>query len=112
LGDELSTGTVIGLVQKQMDDFCELAKHEIVYPGLCYWQTNQWARAGDWYPVQTFRNPQPFYSLVVLKSASFETQEGTFVRDYVEIHSPDAENVYTEKIAHLGEMQHVTLPVH
>jgi len=112
LGDELSTGAVIGLVQKQMDAFCELATHEIVSPGLCYWQTNQWARAGDWYPVQTFKTAQPFYSLVVLKSATFETKEGTFMRDYVEIHSPDAENVYTEKIAHLGEMQHVTLPVH
>ena len=42
----------------------------------------------------------------------FETKGGVFVRDYVEIHSPDAENVYTEKIQSLGEMRHVTLPVY
>jgi hypothetical protein len=112
LRDALSTGTVIGLVQKQCTEVCEVASREFVSPGLCYWQTNQWVRAGDVLPIQTLREPQTFYSFVVLKTATFETKDGTFMRDYVEIHSPDAENVYTEKIKTLGEIRQVTLPVH
>jgi len=112
LRDTLSTGTVIGLVQKQCTEICELPTHEIVSPGLCYWHSNQWVRAGDVFPIETLAKPQSFYSLVVLKTATFETKGGIVVRDYVEIHSPDAENVYTEKIKTLGEMRHLTLPVH
>jgi hypothetical protein len=42
----------------------------------------------------------------------FETKGGTFVRDYVEIHSPEAEAVYTEKIGKLGELSARTLPAY
>lgn len=112
LGETLTTGTVIGLVKKQTRQFCELPTREFVSPGLCYWQTNQWVRAGDVLPIQDLQHPQTFYSLVVLKTATFETKHGAFLRDYVEIHSPDAEDVYTQKIKKLGEMRHVTLPVY
>lgn len=112
LGDELSTGKVIGLVKKYTKEYCELPSREFATPGLCYWQTNQWVRAGDVLPTQPLQYPQTFYSLVVMKTATFETKGGTFIRDYVEIHSPDAENVYTEKIAKLGETQRMLLPVY
>jgi hypothetical protein len=112
LGDRVSTGTVAGLIKKEVNEVCELPSREFVSPGLCYWQSNQWVRAGDGLPIQTLKNPQSFYSLVVFKTATFETKGGVFIRDYVEIHSPDAEDVYTEKIANLGEMRDVTLPVH
>lgn len=112
LGEELSTGKVIGLIKKQTIEFCELPSREFSTPGLCYWQTNQWIRAGDCLPIEHLQHPQTFYSLVVMKTATYETQAGTFIRDYVEIHSPDAENVYTEKIAQLGERQRMLLPVY
>ena len=112
LGDRVSTGTVAGLIKKEVHEVCELPSREFVSPGLCYWQSNQWVRAGDGLPIQALKRPQSFYSLVVLNTATFETKGGVFIRDYVEIHSPDAENVYTEKIAKLGEIRDVTLPVH
>ena len=100
LGEVISTGTVIGIIKKQTNEVCKLLQNEVVTPGLCYWQTNTntWIRAGDVFPIQQLRYPQTFYSLVVLKSASFETSTGTFIRDYVEIHSPEAEAVYARKI--------------
>lgn len=112
LGEELSTGTVVGLVKKQTNEVCQLPTKEFVSPGLCYWQGTQWVRVGDVLPVQSLEDSQTFYSLVVMKTATFETKSGTFVRDYVEIHSPDAEDAYTEKISTLGEFRHVTLPVY
>jgi len=112
LGDEVSTGKVIGIVKKLTTDFCELPSREFVTPGLCYWQTNGWVRAGDVLPIQSLQFPQTFYSLIVMKTAMFETKGGTFVRDYVEIHSPEAEAVYTEKIGKLGELSARTLPAY
>ena len=112
LGDELSTGKVIGCVKKVTEEFCQLPTKEFVSPGLCYWDTNQWVRAGDKLPIQKQNRPEIFYSLVVLQTAVFETKNGAFVRDYVEIHSPDAEDVYTEKIAKLGGFSARTLPVY
>jgi hypothetical protein len=98
LGDTLSTGKVIGIVQKQTQEFCRLPSGEAVTPGLLYWQSKEWTRAGDVIPIEALRYPQTFYSLIVLGSASFETQQGTFMRDYVEVHSPEAEQFYARKM--------------
>lgn len=112
LGDYLSTGKVVGLVKKETSEVCELPSRELVSPGLCYWQRNQWVRAGDVLPIKQTAHPEVFYSLVVMNTAMVETKNGTVLRDYVEIHSPDAEDIYTDKISNLGEFHHVTLPVY
>ena len=112
LGDQLTTGKVVGIVKKQIQDFCELPHHEFVTPGLTYWQKNQWVRAGDMVSIQQLSYPQTWYNLVVLGGACFETKKGTFLRDYVEVHSPDAEQFYTTKIKHLGESSIEMLPAY
>lgn len=112
LGDCVSTGTVVGIVQKQTHAFCELPLQQFVSPGLSYWQTYQWVRAGDVHPIQNLRHPQTFYNLVVLGGASFESHHGTFLRDYVEVHSPDAEQFYTTKVKALGETGKEMLPAY
>ena len=101
LGESLSTGKVIGVVKKQIQKYCEISLHECVSPGLAYWQKNQWVRAGDVLPIKSLYYPQTFYSLIVSKTASFETEKGTMMRDYVEIHSPEAEQFYAKKIESL-----------
>jgi hypothetical protein len=114
LGEEISTGRVIGVIQKEATEVCELPTKEHVTPGLSYWQTNtnQWVRAGDTLPIQTCVQSQIFYTLVVLNSASMETESGTYLRDYVEVHSPDAEQFYSAKVEHLGERSIEMLPAH
>jgi hypothetical protein len=104
LGDRVSTGKVIGIVKKQTQEFCILPTGEAVAPGVLYWQTKQWVRAGDVIPIETLRYPQTFYSLIVLGSASFETKKGTFLRDYVEVHSPEAEQFYARKMESLPSL--------
>lgn len=101
LGESLSTGKVIGIVKKQVTEYCSLSSTEHVTPGLCYWQTNQWVRAGDVLPIEFLNHPQTFYSVIVSGTASFETDKGTRMRDYVEIHSPEAEQFYAKKIESL-----------
>lgn len=98
LGDTLSTGKVIGIVKKETSEYCTLPSGEVVAPGLLYWQTKEWLRAGDVLSRDSFRSPQVFYSLIVLNSATIETKAGTFFRDYVEVHSPEAEQFYAKKI--------------
>ena len=97
LGDQLTTGRVIGLVQKQVDSECTLPSGDLCAPGLCYWTGHLWARAGDTCDVR--KNTQTMYSLVVSKTASFETTKGTYGRDYVEVHSPEAEHFYATAVA-------------
>lgn len=98
LGEQLSTGKVIGVVSKESTSSCQTPLGDTVAPGLVYWETNQWIRAGDVCKEVYLETSQTFYSLVVLKSATFETGNGLFMRDYVEVHSPDAEQFYTKKI--------------
>jgi hypothetical protein len=98
LGESLSTGRVVGIIQKQVDCVCELSLKESVAPGLCYWDKTQWVRAGDTLPSQQLEESQIYYSLVVLGTASFETENHTVMRDYVEVHSPDSEQFYASKV--------------
>jgi hypothetical protein len=98
LGEDVSTGRVIGIVNKQTSEVCQTPQNEFVSPGLCFWKKTEWVRAGDVLPIQTLLDPQTGCNLIVLNTASFETQNGTFVRDYVEVHSPDAEQFYAKKI--------------
>jgi hypothetical protein len=98
LGDKVSTGKVIGIVKKETDEYCSLPSGEVVAPGLLYWQTKEWIRAGDVLSRKSLSSPQIFYNLIVLNSATIETTSGTFFRDYVEVHSPEAEQFYAKKI--------------
>lgn len=98
LGDRLTTGTVTGLVKKVVTSECELPSGDLCAPGLCCWTGQKWERAGERYEIHETK-PQIMYSLVVLHSATFETAKGAFVRDYVEVHSPEAEQFYAEAIA-------------
>jgi len=106
LDDRLTTGTVTGLVKKVVDFECRLPSGDLCAPGLCCWTGQKWERAGEISgPRET--KPQLMYSLVVLHSATFETSKGAFVRDYVEVHSPEAEQFYAEAIATVSKEEGV-----
>jgi hypothetical protein len=100
LGDAVSTGKVIGIVQKRVKDYCvvPLVRKQYVSPGSSVWFGNEWRRAGDCFPIQAFPTEQTYYNLIVFHTASFETDQGLFIRDYVEVHSPDAEQFYSQKV--------------
>lgn len=98
LGDELSTGRVVGVLQKETDAFCKLSTGERVAPGSAVWKETSWVRAGDLIPPIRYESPQIYRNLVVLGTASLETASGVFLRDYVEVHSPDSEQFYAKEV--------------
>lgn len=91
LGDELLTGTVAGIVKKEIYEIS--AEHPSLTPGTARWNTttNQWERAGASIPL-----PEAVegFSFVVIPSAQIELESGERIRDYVEIHSPEAKDQY------------------
>lgn len=98
LGDVLTTGKVIGIVKKICSETCTTPLGTILSPANLIWNstTNAWNRAGDIYPISK-TVPRVFMSLVV-KNAVIELETGEYIRDYVEIHSPDSEKFYSQII--------------
>lgn len=96
LGTPLTHGTVVGLVVKECKEICVIDGHCFT-PGTAIWNEEQkrWLRASEVAPVQSLPLSAKCYSFVVTPSACIETETGVMFRDYVEIHSPDTENVYT-----------------
>lgn len=99
LGDPISTGRVIGVIYKEVSESCTLPTGEQVGPGTSFWTGSQWDRATDTGQCKVLSEPSVYISLVVLKTASMETESGTMIRDYVEIHSPEAEQFYGKAIS-------------
>jgi hypothetical protein len=94
LGQTLSFGSVVGIVKKLVTSKCVINSEEFT-DGTCIWNssTNSWSRAADLVSPTPIA-PTVFYSFVISPSACLETQSGNVFRDYVEIHSPDTEEVY------------------
>lgn len=104
LGDKISTGTVVGLIQKKVMNTCKPTPFEAVCQGACMWDSEavQWRRVGDIYPSEKLSKDHIFYSFVVTPTAQIELESGHRIRDYIEVHSPETEHVYAQKIAESG----------
>jgi hypothetical protein len=99
LGDKLSFGTVVGLVKKEVSKVCEY-RNTILTPGTAVWHEGEhiWKRVSDLSAIEDLNHPEQFYSFIVSPSACIETHSGVIFRDYLEVHSPETEKVYTEKL--------------
>ena len=96
VGDKLTTGSeVVGVIRKQIHEFCTVNGTEIT-PATLFWQGTEWVRYGEVYPF--VKQQKEFVSFVVVPNSQLELEDGTRVRDYMELCSPDAETYYT---AHL-----------
>jgi len=111
LGDALSTGRVIAVVQKETESVCRLPSGEWVAPGLLVWDTDHWIRAGERNPIHVAAEPQIHGSLVVLKTGMIETESRAMFRDYVEVHSPEAEQFYSQAIERSSAPRGKAVPV-
>ncbi len=93
VGDCLTTGIVVGKVQKEVHEICTLPDGKRVGAGILVWHKNAWKRAGDVYPVKT-GTTEYFTNVILTPSAVVETVGGACFRDYMELHSHDAEVHY------------------
>lgn len=97
LGQEISKGRVVGIVQKNIEKFVRIGE-DVISASALVWdeKTNSWIRA--WHLGKIFKKKQAAYSFVVSPTATIETRQGTMIRDYMEIMSPDSEAEYTKEI--------------
>jgi hypothetical protein len=98
IGDVLSTGaTVAGVIQKEVSEWATLPTMERVSASTLMWntQTGRWERLSARYPV-TRSPPESAMSFVVTPHSQLELASGFFVRDYMEVCSPDTEQYYAK----------------
>ena len=94
LGDQTRNGQVIGWVDKEIDKICKLPQGEKLGAGTLIFHEQKWVRAGSVYPVLDLSQPIPYRNLILTPSAILETPSGLAFRDYMELHSQDAEQFY------------------
>ena len=93
IGERLSTGcTVVGLIRRKVTEVCTLNGVRIT-PATLYWNDTQWKRLGEHKAYQ--KQPCEMVSFVVVPHSQLELEDGTRVRDYMEVCSPDAEQHYS-----------------
>ena len=99
VGDELSTGChVVGVIRKEIHEYC--TSPHLITPATMFWDPVQtiWKRYGEVYPFT--KGKREFMSFVVTPHSQLELEDGTRVRDYMELCSPDAETYYAKYLEH------------
>lgn len=99
IGDRLTTGSeVVGIIRRQVSEVCVLSDQVSLTPATLYWdqKTNQWTRMGEHHAYRTHH--AEFISFVVVPNSQVELEDGTRVRDYMEVCSPDSEMYYAEHL--------------
>lgn len=94
LGETVESGTVIGLVEKEVKEVVTLSTGEVVGAGLLTWRGTQWHRPCTFLESKQLETPVVFKNLICTPSAILFTDKGTGFRDYMELHSQDAEQFY------------------
>jgi hypothetical protein len=93
LGDELTTGKVIGIGKRLIYSWVKLSSGKLVTPSTLIWMNNKWVRAGHIANVIKSNEPKVFYTFSVLHTGCLELLTGETIRDMCEVYSPDTENV-------------------
>lgn len=105
IGSKLSTGsTIVGKVHREIREFCKL-KNSYISAATLVWNASSytWKRAGDLYSIDVMENKKPiFVSLFVTPSSVIELEDGTVIRDSMELCSPDAEMYYADQLKQLN----------
>jgi hypothetical protein len=96
IGDKLSTGSeVVGIIRKEVGEICKVLD-VYVTPSTLYWDTKKWVRFGERFPIENVQ--MECISLVVAPNSQIQLENGLYVRDYMELCSPDTEIHYTKHL--------------
>jgi hypothetical protein len=97
IGDKLVTGSeVVGLIRKKVREVCKLSNGLVITPSTLYWNTavNNWERVGE--NESIIESSTELVSFIVTPNSQIELEDGTRIRDYMELCSPDSEIHYTK----------------
>jgi len=96
IGEKLTTGSeVVGFIRKEVSEMCTVFGMKIT-PSTLYWNSKKWSRIGEHFPIQKVK--LEFVSLIVTPNSQIELSNGMYVRDYMELCSPDTESYYSKHI--------------
>ena len=95
LGQQISTGKVVSIIEKEVDSFVKIG-NEFITASSLVWNKDKWVRTFELGEV--LHSKHVAYSFIVSPTATIETRQGTHIRDYMEVMSPDAELEYTKQI--------------
>ena len=96
IGEKLTTGSeVVGFIRKEVSEICTVFGMKIT-PSTLYWNSKKWARIGEHFPIEKVK--MEFVSLIVTPNSQIELSNGIYVRDYMELCSPDTETYYSKHI--------------
>ena len=98
LGDSTFLGKIIGIVKKVISEICITPLGTEMTPATLIWNGKKWIRAGEIYTIKKLPVPRIFMNLIIEKHATLQLSTGEFIRDYVEVHSPDSEQFYSKII--------------
>ena len=99
IGDKLVTGSeVVGLIQRRINQVCKLDNGLIITPSTLVWSTtnNIWERCGETNKI--IDESRDLVSFVVVPNSQIELEDGTRIRDYMELCSPDSEIHYSNRL--------------
>ena len=97
IGDKLATGgEVVGLIRREVSEICELENGTITTPSTLIWKDDKWVRCGEY--MKHTETPQELVSFIVVPNSQIELEDGTRVRDYMELCSPDSELYYSQQL--------------
>lgn len=118
IGDVLSTNSkIIGKIYRKIHQYCITGDNEYLTPATLSWnhETEIWQRIGESYPVlstgiegeregEAEREGERegkgniWISFIVLPTCSLQLDSGRYIRDYMEVCSPDMEKSYAEQL--------------
>jgi hypothetical protein len=97
IGDKLVTGSqVVGLIRRLVQEVSMLEDGTIVTPSTLCWHDNKWQRVGTFTEVK--KETMELVSFVVIPNSQLELENGTRIRDYMELCSPDSEMHYSDHL--------------
>jgi hypothetical protein len=100
LGDILSTGgRICGILRTEVSESCWLPTGERVASGTLIFdpETHLWRRAGEMYTVEA-HDPILMVQCFALSGSTLQTSSDVFIRDYMEVCSPDTEEAYSNAL--------------
>jgi hypothetical protein len=107
IGDKLSNGgKVVGKVQREITEYTKLSNGIHVASSTLVWnkRINKWERAGKMNTLHmaNINSGKPvFISLFVTPSSIIELTDNMFIRDSMELCSPDSEMYYAQQLNQL-----------
>ena len=96
LGDEVSTGTVYGIVERKTDKMY-LYKSTIIHGSTLVWTDSKWSRVHGVPDATELFNIYDTIHLLVMRTGTVETPN-LVCRDFMEVHSPDIEKITEEAL--------------